>query len=380
MLACLLAALMSSADAYMLVSSALVTRNVYAAYIEQQASEQRYVLVGRITGLIIILGAMFFSLYLYDVFKQFLLAIELPIIFAAPFWVGMYWRRATRQAAWLTVAFSTCFFFIIPPLLPALAPGLSTAEAWTVMNDKVTTVVEREARYVDANKRQAERALWEENRRQAAAIADPQKRAKALGELGPQPLAYVMGETIRDTYPTGGKPIFWTGDAVAIGEEQLEDVSQKTDGNTTVLVQRRTGNFRCEGRFNVDFLIYRALGIDLTRMSDAMLTTLRLPTRIVLPFLVLIALSLVTPRNSAQTLDRYYAKMKTPVDPDPEEDRRQLALSLEDPQRLEHKKLLPGTSLEIQKPTLADVAGFVICFVICFLFIGVAMLVASIGG
>ncbi|MEZ6110345.1 MAG: hypothetical protein R3C99_04940 [Pirellulaceae bacterium] len=37
MLACLLAALMSSVDAYMVVGSALVVRNIYAAYINNEA-------------------------------------------------------------------------------------------------------------------------------------------------------------------------------------------------------------------------------------------------------------------------------------------------------------------------------------------------------
>ncbi|RMF38978.1 MAG: hypothetical protein D6753_14820, partial [Planctomycetota bacterium] len=46
MLACLLAAMMSSADAYMIVTSALVTRNVYAAYLNPHADERTYVLVG----------------------------------------------------------------------------------------------------------------------------------------------------------------------------------------------------------------------------------------------------------------------------------------------------------------------------------------------
>ena len=53
---------------------------------------------------------------------------------------------------------------------------------------------------------------------------------------------------------------------------------------------------------------------------------------------------------------------------------------MKDPGRFDHKRLLPWTQLEVQKPTLVDVIGFLICFVICFLFIGVAIWVASIGG
>ena len=60
MLACMLAALMSSVDCYMLVSSALVVRNIYAAYINPEATEARYVLVGRITGLVWIGGFLGF--------------------------------------------------------------------------------------------------------------------------------------------------------------------------------------------------------------------------------------------------------------------------------------------------------------------------------
>jgi hypothetical protein len=145
-------------------------------------------------------------------------------------------------------------------------------------------------------------------------------------------------------------------------------------------VERRVGEFECEGLFQVDFLIYRALGIDLSRMSDAMLTAMRLPTRIILPFLVMIVLSLITPKNNPAALDRYYAKMRTPVDPDPEEDKRQMELSRQDPHRFDNKRLLPWTQLEFQKPTLADVGGFVVCFIICFLFIGLAVWVAGIGG
>ena len=41
MLACLLAAMMSSADTYMIVTSALVVRNVYAPYINSDAGEKK---------------------------------------------------------------------------------------------------------------------------------------------------------------------------------------------------------------------------------------------------------------------------------------------------------------------------------------------------
>ena len=97
MLACLLAALMSSADAYMIVGSALVVRNLYAPYINPHASEREYVLLGRITGSLVIVGAVAISLSKMDVFEQLKLTWVFPVLFAAPFWIGMYWRRATTD-------------------------------------------------------------------------------------------------------------------------------------------------------------------------------------------------------------------------------------------------------------------------------------------
>jgi hypothetical protein len=336
--------------------------------------------VGRIAGLIIIVGATVFSLLLYDVFEQFLVAIEVTIVFAAPFWIGMYWRRATRWAAWGTVVFSSLLFFVIPPLLPALFPGLRTNPIWTDTNLRVTTVVHRECMYVDHAKREAQRELWREDYESALEIEDAEERQAALDKIGEIPAPYPLGEKFIEKHDTGGKPVFWTGKAAALGEESAQEKSSETTGSVSTVVERRVGKFKCEGWFNADFLIYRAFNVDLTQLSDPVLDTLRLPTRIIIPFLVMILLSLITPRNSARALDRYYAKMKTPVNPDPEVDKRQLEQSMADPQLLEHKKLVPGTSLEMQRPTLVDAVGFVVCFIICFLFIGVAILVASIGG
>ena len=98
-----------------------------------------------------------------------------------------------------------------------------------------------------------------------------------------------------------------------------------------------------------------------------------------MPFLVMIVASLLTRKNSEEALDRYYAKMKTPVDPDPEADARKLEAAYADPSTCERVKLLPGSSLEFQKPTTEDVVGFIISVVVCFAIIGFAVLMAGIG-
>ena len=66
--------------------------------------------------------------------------------------------------------------------------------------------------------------------------------------------------------------------------------------------------------------------------------------------------------------------------PEPKEDRAELEESYANPDRYDHKRLFPAwTGLEFSRPTVADVAGFIICFIGTFAIIGLAVWVASIG-
>ena len=69
MLACLFAALMSSVDAYMVVGSALVVRNVYVPFFDPSASEKRLVGLARVTGALIVAGAVLISLSMMNVLE-----------------------------------------------------------------------------------------------------------------------------------------------------------------------------------------------------------------------------------------------------------------------------------------------------------------------
>ena len=134
------------------------------------------------------------------------------------------------------------------------------------------------------------------------------------------------------------------------------------------------------GSFQLDFLIYHYLGFDLANASKATLETLRLPSRVLLPFLVLILTSFITRRDDQDTLDRYYAKMKTEVDPDPEVDQQNLSESYRDPKRFEANRLFPGTDIEALKPRLSDIVGFIVSVITCGAVIALLVWLASIGG
>ena len=427
MLACLLAALMSSVDAYMIVGSALMVRNIYAPYINKTASEAEYIRVGRMTGVIVVGGAVIVSLFYMDVFTQLQLTWVFNVLFAAPFWVGMYWRRATTGAAWATVIFNVLVFFGIPFMAPKLMPELRDKTDYLVANQIVETTTRREAAPSDVLRRETQIAEWEK----ASALAGPELEAAeqeyraaaeqlrgasaeteasdellaalqhaatrlsdaraALAKLGDKPDPPTTGADFFETKATGGKSVFWPGGIkpVDAAGNVLADVKPQKVGDPTKLDDRTTQQIlaygddvklRGYGNFQLDYLLYRSVGVDLTTMTDATLDTLSLPPKIITPFLVMILISLITPRNSKEGLDRYYSKMKTPVVPDHEQDRKNLQEAFENVESLEERKLFPGSSLEIQRPTKADIIGVVVCFVVCFAIIGLAVGVASFGG
>ena len=298
MLACLLAALMSSVDCYMLVCSALVVRNIYVPYGNPNASEQECLRLGRVTGAIVVLGAVVVSVTMLDMFKQLELTWIVPMTFAALFWLGMYWRRATTKAGWITIVFCLLSFFVLPRAIPAVAPELRTHESYLAVNS-------------------------------------PEGAA-------------------------GGQSIYWPGGVKENEEEGGEKIGQ--------------------GSFRFDMVIYdKLLGLDLTQYRKAALKTLEFPFKIIAPFLVMIIASLLTQPNSKKALDRLYVKMKTPVDPDPEGDAREIDVSYARPDRFNDRKLFPGSNWEFERPTKMDFWGFVGCFVICFAIIGVVLWVARIG-
>ena len=389
MLACLLAALMSSIDAYMVVGSGLVVRNIYAAYFNPEASEREYIRVARWTSIVVVAGAVVISLSMMDVFKQLQLTWIVPVIFAPAFWIGMYWRRATTGGAWCTVGVCALLFLVLPLLLPFVAPSLRDAPSLLTTNTWTVTKTTREAAPSHVAAREAKIRLWAENKRRAEASTDPEERRAALAKIGAQPAPLAVGGLVVDERKSGGSSVFWSDGLKPINEagEPLTNVApvevsreQASPGVERIVLAYPDGvRVRGFGRLEFDLLVYRWLGLDLGTKSGAQLKALGLLPKIVLPFLVMILVSLVTRRNSRECLDRYYAKMKTPVDPDPEIDRQKLEAAYADPSQLESRKLLPGTQFEFQRPTRADIVGFLVSVAACFGIIGLAVWVASIG-
>lgn len=391
MLACLLAALMSSVDAYMIVGSGLVVRNLYAPYIAPNATEAQYVRVARMTGVIIVGGAVIVSLFYMNVFEQLQLTWVFNILFAAPFWAGLYWRRATLAAAWTTVAYCALMFFLIPYAAPRLIDSLRTNPRYSTMNEIVETTTTRMAAPSDVQRRAAAIEVWDGRKSKIEnGPLDDAAKAVAIAALGARPVELAEGQEVTETERSGGQGIYWPSGLTPLDESGQPLPSAKPvpvgepeviDENVTRSILRYPDSirFRGEGNFRLDFLLYGLIGVDLTTKSNAALSTLELPPKIITPFLVMFLVSLLTPPVRREVLDRYYAKMKTMVDPDPEVDRKNLEAAYANPAALESRKMFPGTSIEIQKPTRADVVGFIVCLGVCASIILLAMGVGRIG-
>ena len=101
--------------------------------------------------------------------------------------------------------------------------------------------------------------------------------------------------------------------------------------------------------------------------------------RIILPILLMVLISLFTRPVEKRSLDRFYSKMQTPVQPDPEKDILELEKSYSDPARFEDQKIFPGTNFEFTKWNKVDIIGFSLGIVGTILVIGLTLIMANIG-
>ena len=186
-----------------------------------------------------------------------------------------------------------------------------------------------------------------------------------------------------ETRTTAPRSVFWKDGFVLLsGPEKPAVVTTQEDDSGARVVTRRYGpetRLRGKGFFNFDFLLYGAIGVNLQGLSREAVEALRLPLKVMVPFLVMIIASLLTRPNSKESLDRFYVKMKTPTEPDPEKDKRELELSYASPDRFDHKKLFQGSSLEIQRPDSMDVVGFILSCLGVVAVILLALWVANLG-
>lgn len=100
LLASLLAAVMSTSDAQMIVGSGLFTENIYKRFFVRGASDRHYLWAGRVAGLVIVIFAIILQSSFTDVIDALKVIIKTPAAIGISLWFGIVWRRWTSLAVW----------------------------------------------------------------------------------------------------------------------------------------------------------------------------------------------------------------------------------------------------------------------------------------
>lgn len=324
MIACLMAALMSTVDCYMITCASLLTHNFYVPLMPGR-SQRHYVWAGRISGTLVVLCGAWIALQ-FDTILQILKFIwEMNVMLAPAYWLGIKWRRANRFGAWMSIGIGSLLFLIIPMLAPLLNPNMRYNEHLLRTTQPVPRVVTEHATELDVQKRADEIACWDELDRIGQAIG------KRPGPLG-------VGQAFQQCYTFPKRSIFWTQGIKADNEGRLYG----------------------KGRFSIELWILEKCGLDLETNPYALNETLRILFRTLLPFAILIAASILTNPDPEDILNRFYAKMRTRVIPDQQADVQEVEKSLQNPDRFKNLLLFPKTQFELYKWNRQDWIGFIL--------------------
>jgi len=99
-IACMLASVMSSCDAFMVAAAGLFTENLYKKIAGTDRPDRHYVLIGRLASLTIVVAGIAFALTLESVVDALEIFWMVAAMMGIAFWVGLFWRRATVAGAW----------------------------------------------------------------------------------------------------------------------------------------------------------------------------------------------------------------------------------------------------------------------------------------
>lgn len=333
-IACLFSALHSSVSMMTISASSLFTRNVYAPLFPGR-TEAHYVLVGRLAGVVVLLAGALVCIAYDTVLDMLKFYWEYNAITAAAFWCGLKWRGATRQGAWAAMVTAFVLYLVLPLGLPLAFPRLRTSERFLTQTKERTGTLVYRATLRDVQERQYEIETWR-------------------GE-GNRPAPLRVGERARRVLTVAPKPIYW-----AQGIRHSEGIR------------------RGEGLFYPEMYLLGQV-VDLTVLPRAFNETLRYAYKILLPFVVLIIVSLATRQEEPEAVRQFFLRMRTKVRVDREEDERGLQGAYADPESTRVRLLFPATRLEFFKWDREDAVGFILGCVAALGIVGMLYVILNVG-
>jgi len=303
MLVGILAANMSTLDAGAVSYSALFIKNIYQPF-KPEKSEKHYLFVGRIAIGVTLLGGIAVALYVNNLLELFKYIISIPAIYGASIWLGFMWRRLTKTAVVTQVVLCLIIYAVIPNLFPTLN--------WAKYNPHFLR--ETQPKVV-------------------------QYSTSALKKDVEEGSADFVGQSIKKKHVIEPVGVFF---------ESVVRIDPSDPESAKVGL----------GRFHAELWVMSWLRIDFSGFKKSQLVAIRFFFDALFPFVFLFLVSLFTKPAPKTNLDRFYAKLHTPVQKTEDEERRALQESYENPGKFEKDKIKPGSNWEIMKPTKLDILGF----------------------
>lgn len=113
MVACILAANMSSCSNFMVNLGALFTRDVYLPYVKPEADDKQVLLVGRLSGLGLTLASVLFALTIENVLHAFLFIETMAAFMGIMIFGGNLWKGANRYGALAAVLVAYVSYYLL---------------------------------------------------------------------------------------------------------------------------------------------------------------------------------------------------------------------------------------------------------------------------
>lgn len=113
MIASVLAANMSTCSAFTVDGGALFTQNFYRRYLVHGRDDRHYLLIGRISGVIVTLLGVWFALAVEIVLEAFLFTESIAAFMGISLLGGICWKRANRYGAFASLVVSSAVFFYL---------------------------------------------------------------------------------------------------------------------------------------------------------------------------------------------------------------------------------------------------------------------------
>ena len=132
LMASLLAAVMSTCDAQMVVGSGLFTENLYRRYLNSGKDDAHYLKVGRLSGLGLVVLALLMLTQFENVIQVLTRYVQpIPTFMGLAFWFGITWRRYTAKAVWASTLATALAWYLTQAHNPFQAiAAVSSADFW----------------------------------------------------------------------------------------------------------------------------------------------------------------------------------------------------------------------------------------------------------